>query len=301
MVSYKSLSGAARRDRLEWMYRQGVPVTAQSAAAVRTLLQGAVTDDERIVLVRILGSLYTEEDATGYNADILLDLRALANDANKEVAHAAVSTFAGIGYLPGSDALLKDAFDHQLLDPPAYSREMLRLMATAPADAWAGMLDRLPAQSGMSVADTLIVPLQQDPALLKKYASANLGRLRQFIEKNEPVFLDAPDQFDLNLATRYANWLRALACIESQRSGMAVDDVLVGTLSMPGTDGRKVIAYLLSPEATPLLRSAHADSPAAGLVDIVGRYAAQYPGSMPLQQAAMVVTHGAVPPRGKSR
>lgn len=57
-------------------------------------------------------------------------------------------TFAQMGYLSGFDALLKDAFDHQLLNAQEYLGEVVRIMATAPAAAWGRMLGSIAAQSG---------------------------------------------------------------------------------------------------------------------------------------------------------
>jgi hypothetical protein len=290
LVSYQPVSGMAGRNLLNKIRSEGVPVTAQSVLAVRALLQRPVSDDERIALVPILGSLYTDDDGTGYNIDILLDLRALVGDANKGVAHAAVMTFADMGYMPESDALLKDAFDHQVLSTQEYLGEVLRMLATAPPDACDRMLDSLAAQSATPAVDVLAMHLRHDQTWLTRWSAASLERLRHFIEKNEPMFPDVPNQFDMGLAVRYGNWLQALARTESQRSGKVLDDILIGKLSSPGTDGRKVIAYLLAPEAAPLLRSsARADSPAAGLIDTAGHYAAQYPESLPLQQAVLAI------------
>jgi hypothetical protein len=79
-------------------------------------------------------------------------------------------------------------------------------------------------------------------------------------------------------AVRYVEWLRASAAIESHNTGRSMDEVIVARLSQPNTDERKIMSFLLSPQAHPVLAAATPDSPVQKLVAISQVYGSQLPG-----------------------
>jgi len=113
----------------------------------------------------------------------------------------------------------------------------------------------------------------------------------------EPRFALPPWEFDVVDATRYNRWLRAAARIESAHAGASADSTIVARLSQPDTDPRKVLAYLLTPEASTVLESAAPGSRAEGLAKIAARYAAQLSGNPGLAR----ITQGIASRVGKVR
>ena len=132
LASYVPKPGVEGRIELDRIFAQGVSLTSRSALAARALLKAGLSDDEKIALARILGRLYSPDNPTGYNADILLDLRSLIGDNNKEVARSAALSFSRVGYLPGSDALLKSAFETHVLGADDYYGELAHMAPLAP-------------------------------------------------------------------------------------------------------------------------------------------------------------------------
>jgi hypothetical protein len=300
LVSYVSKPGIAGRNELDRILTQGVPLTAQSVRAARALLKAGLSDDEKIALARILGRLYSADNLTGYNADILLDLRSLINDSNKEVARSAALTFARLGYLPGSDVLLKTAFDNRVLSADDYYGELAHMTPWAPASVQDELLAAIRVSSNAYAADVLASSINENPKILSGYSARSVDEIAQLLGKTEPRFASATGEFGLTDAVRYANWLRATAQIDSLANGTDLDAAIVAKLSVPGIDPRKITAYLLTPEASSILSSAPLGSPAGGLVSLSNQYAAQYPANKVLQSAAQEIALKAGRPKGKS-
>ncbi|MDR6534685.1 hypothetical protein [Variovorax soli] len=78
-------------------------------------------------------------------------------------------------------------------------------------------------------------------------------------------------------AVRYTEWLRASAAIESHKTGRSLDEVIIARLSQPNTDERKIMGFLISPQAGPMLAAAAPDSPVQKLVAVAQVYSAQSP------------------------
>jgi hypothetical protein len=109
--------------------------------------------------------------------------------------------------------------------------------------------------------------------------------MAELLRATEPKF--GPNvALGLGDAVRYVEWLRASAAIESHNTARSMDEVIVARLSQPNTDERKIMSFLLSPQARPVLAAATPDSPVQKLVAISQVYASQLPGNVDM--AAMV-------------
>jgi hypothetical protein len=301
LVAYVPKPGIAGRNELDRIFAQGVPLTTQSALAARALLQRGLSDDEKIALARILARLYAPDDPTGYNAELLLDLRGLMADANKQVARSAVLSFSRLGYLPGSDAVLKDAFDKKILGPDDYYGELAHMAPLAPARVQDELLSTVRASSNAYAADILAHAINDNPKVLTSYSAHALGEIIELLGRTEPRFPPATGEFGLTDAVRYANWLRATAQLENRIHGIDPERAIVDRLGLPGTDPRKITAYLLTSEAAPLLAGARLGSPASSLVAVSNQYAAQHPGNRSLQAAAQEIAQRSARAKGTGR
>jgi len=299
LAAYVARPGIEGRNELDRIFAQGVPQTTRSVLAARALLKAGLSDGEKIAMARILGSLYSPDNVTGYNADILLDLRSLVADSNKEVARSAALSFSRIGYLPGTDALLKTAFDNRVLSPDDYYGELAHMAPLAPAGVQDELVSAIRTSGNTYAADILAGSINEDPKRLNSYSARSQNEIAQLLGNTEPRFASAAGEFGLTDALRYANWLRATAQVESLAQGTDVDASIVARLGAPGTDPRKITAYLLTPEASSLLSSALVGSPGGGLVAATNRYAAQYPGNKTLQSAVADIGQRVGRPKGK--
>jgi len=276
--SYESLSGLAGRIALDEIYAKGVPATPQSAALARALLNsGHLSRDEKIPLIRILASLYNRENTSGANSDIAQDLKILATDSDREIAHNATLYYSRLDYLPETESVLKKAFQSGAFSADDYYGELAHLIPSAPPEKQKEFLAKIRASSNSFATEVLTMALnsgQDFNAAPFLKASEDMAML---LRAHEPQFSSGVGEFGLGQAVAYTEWVRASAAIESQKSGRSVDDIIVAKLSEPGTDPRKVMGYLASPQAAPLLASAGPDSPVQKLVYTAQFHANQNP------------------------
>ena len=109
------------------------------------------------------------------------------------------------------------------------------------------------------------------------------------LRATEPGFDYGVGRFGMTDAIRYTEWVRASATIESQKTGRNMDDIVIAKLSEPGTDPRKIMGYLSSPEAAPLLASAAPDSQVQKLAAIARLHSNQNPENRDMAEIAQLI------------
>ena len=169
----------------------------------------------------------------------------------------------------------------------------------APAGVQEELLSTIRGSANPYAADILAGSINENPKILNGYSARSVNEIAQLLGNSEPRFASATGDFGLTDAVRYANWLRATAQVESLAHGTEVDAAILARLSLPGTDPRKITAYLLMPEASSILSTALVGSPTAGLVSASNQYAAQYPRNMILQSAAQEIGQRVGRPKDK--
>lgn len=276
---YKPRPGLEGRGALDEIFVKGVPATAQSVSLARALMQGGtLSADERIPMVRILASLHNRENTTGANDDIALDLKALAADPDKQVAAQAATSYARLDYLPGTELVLKKALENGALDTNAYFQELAHLVPSAPMNKKEEFLAEIRASGSLIGRDVLVMALNSGEEFNAVSFLKSSEDMAELLRATEPKFGPLVG-LGLGDAVRYTEWLRASAAIESHKTGLSVDEVIIARLSRPTTDERKVMSFLLSPQAGPMLAAAPPDSQVQKLVTVAQVYSAQSPGN----------------------
>ena len=278
--SYQPTPGISGRIALEEIRANGIPATALSATLALGLLRsGRLSDEEKIVMPSILFALYNRENTTGANQEIALELKGLAADSNKQVAVYAATDYARLGYLPDTKHVLDQALQSGALPVDSYFREMAHLIPSAPPEKQLELMAEIRASSNRLASDILADALNSgkdfNAALFLK-SSEDMAKL---LRATEPDFGQELGMYGGTDALRYETWLRASATIESSKTGRGVDDIIVAKLSEPGTDPRKVLAYLSSWEAMGLLTEAEPGSQVQKLAAIARRHSDQNPGN----------------------
>lgn len=285
--SYKPMPGIAGRIALEEMFSKGIPATPQSARLVLGLLHGGqLSDEEKIAMVSILSAIHNRENTSGANLEIALELKKLAADPNKQIAAYAATDYARLEYLPDTEYVLKDALKSGALDADSYFREMAHLITSAPPEKQKEFLAEIGASKNPLASSILANALnsgQDFNAAPFLQSSADMAKL---LRDTEPQFDNAVGKFGGVDGLRYNDWLRASAAIESQKTGQSMDDIIVAKLSEPSTDARKVLSYLSSPEAMPLLAEAAPDSQVQKLAATARLQSNQNPGNTYMAQLA---------------
>lgn len=280
LISYKPTPGVAGRVALDAMYAKGIPATPLSATlALRLLRDGRLSDDEKIAMTAVLSAIHNRENTSGANQDIALELKKLAADPNKQIAHNAALYYASLEYLPGTESVLKQALKNGALDIDSYFREMAHLIASAPPDKQKEFMAEIRASSNPLASDILADALNSGQDFNAAPFLKSSEDMAKLLRDTEPDFGKEVGLFGGTDGLRYETWLRASATIESAKTGRSMDDIIVAKLSEPGTDPRKVLAYLSSWEAMPLLMEAAPDSQVQKLAGIARRHSDQNPGN----------------------
>ncbi|VTU38238.1 hypothetical protein RA8CHR_05927 [Variovorax sp. RA8] len=237
-------------------------------------------------MIRILASLYNRENTTGANDDIALDLKTLAADPDKKVAgQAAVKYARRVEYQPGTELVLKNALENGALDTDAYFQELAHLIPSAPLGKKKEYLAEIRSAGSLIGRDVLVMALNSGEEFNAVSFLKSSEDMAELLRTTEPEFGPRVG-FGLGGSVRYTEWPRASAAIESHKTGRGMDEVIVARLSQPNTDERKIMSFLLSPQAGPMLAAATPDSPVQKLVAISQVYASQLPGNADM--AAMV-------------
>lgn len=284
--TYIPTAGPAGRMALETTYSKGIAATPDSALLVLRLLKsGQLSTDEKIAMTSILSALYNRENTTGVNLEIALELKNLAADPNKQLAAYAAMDYARLEYLPDTQYVLKKALDNDALSSESYFRELAHLIMSAPPDKQNELLAEIRESSnGLAsyiLANAINSGQDYNAAPFLK-SSEDMAKL---LQTTEPQFDIAVGKYGIE-SIQYLEWIRASAQIENQRTGRNVDDFIIGKLSEPGTDPRKILAYLSSPYAMPLLATAAPGSEVQKLAAIARLPSIQNPGNTELADLA---------------
>ncbi|MDR6854171.1 hypothetical protein [Variovorax guangxiensis] len=280
---YKPRPGIEGRNAMDEIYFQGVPATAQLVSLARTLLHsGTLSPDEKIPLLRILTRLYDRANTTGVNADIASELKNFAFDQDKQVAaQAAVNYARQVEYQPGTELVLvlKKVLENGTLDASAYYQELAHLIPSSPPEKQKEFLAEIRAAGSLIGRDVLVMALNSGEEFNAVSFLKSSEDMAELLRETEPTFGPLVG-LGLGQAVRYTEWLRASAAIESHKTGRSIDEVIIARLSQPNTDERKVMGFLLSPQAGPMLAAAAPDSPVQKLVAVAQVYSAQSPGNL---------------------
>jgi NADPH2:quinone reductase len=240
---------------------------------------GRLSDDEKIVMPSILFAIYNRENTSGANQALAAELKSLAADPNKQVAAYAATDYARLGYLPDTKDVLDQALRSGALPTDSYFREMAHLIASAPPEKQSEFMAEIRASSNRLASDILADALSSGRDFNAAPFLRSSEDMAELLRATEPNFGREPGVYGGTDGLRYETWLRASAIIESTKTGRKMDDIIVAKLSEPGTDPRKLLAYLSSWEAMPLLTDAAPDSQVQKLAATARRHADQNPGN----------------------
>lgn len=240
-------------------------------------------------MASILAGLHNRENTTGANNDIALELKMLAADPNKQIAHDAAMYYARLEYLPGTEHVLKQALESGALDTDSYYRELAHLITSAPTEKQKEFLAEIRASSNRLASDILAEALNSGQDFNAAPFLKSSEDMAKLLRATEPGFDYGVGQFGMTDAIRYTEWARASAAIESQKTGRNMEEIIVAKLSEPGTDPRKIMGYLSSPEAAPLLASAAPDSQVQKLAAIARLHSNQNPENRDMAETAQLI------------
>lgn len=278
------------RKLLDELYVNRLAKTADNVKTVRALLASTVTSEEKVGLARILGKLYTKENATGMNVAIANDLRGLTQSGQTDVARAATFTFSRLGYFPDSAEVLASAKNRGLIDDEAFFGELAHIAPSAPGNDQVNLLSKIRAGKSRYGADVLAYQIQETGSM-KKFSSEAKVQLLYTLAENEPGFpVMAIGEYDLSDGIRYSTWLHAVATLERDTKHITYQDVVMARLGNEKIDPRKIMAFLSSTEGKRLIKDVGRRGPFESLHERITLYSKQLPQNQIMKEVVAEIT-----------
>lgn len=230
-----------------------LPVNDENLRAVRASLAKARGREDKILLIRVLASMYTPGDRSPQNLLIENDIKGLVDSADLGIAREAALEYSRLGYPLDRYQVLKRAHAAKVLGDDAYYGELAHgLRLSSPADQ-SEMLREL-EKAHNQFANEILATTFGVPRLLGQLNRAHQEDVLRLLLDHEPGFPMAVDSFGLVDSVRYALWINAVATIDSMLSGKPYARVIIRRLSSPSTDPRKILAVFSNPEGNRVLK-----------------------------------------------
>lgn len=250
--AHSSNGGSEGREILESVHAKGLAKTADNVKTIGSLLSSTVTDDEKVVLVRLLGSLYTFDDKTGMNSEIARSLKSAVYSGHNDVARAGALAYSRLAYFTDSNDVLIYAKNNGYIDADEYFGEIAHLLPYAPAKDQSSLATIVKTGKNRYAMEILAF-VAQDPEVMKRIYPETKTIILSSLETNEPEFAQAVGEFGFVDAIRYANWLQTVAVLKSANGNVKYEDVVLAHLNDAKTDPRKIIAFLMSSDGKALI------------------------------------------------
>lgn len=240
-------SSSKGQEYLFGVLDKGLPANDTSIAAVRKRLAGASGTEDKVLLTKVLASMYTPRVRSQANLQIESDIKKLIASGDKRLATIAAFEYSRLAYPPDRYAVLRQAHAAKLFNDDAYYGELAHGLRFASPREQAQMLDELDNSHNPYSAEILAATFGS-PEPLAQLSPPARSRLLQILSSREPVFPMALDAFGSVDVIRYAGWLAAVATIESTTTGKSYADAAVERLSGANVDPRKILAFFGNPE-----------------------------------------------------
>lgn len=276
-----------RQEQLIAILNKTLPATDTNLAAARESLAKANALEEKVLLIKVLASMYEPRSRSRQNLLIESDIRKLTESGDKRLAAEAVIEYSRLGYPADRYPILQRAHAARIIDDDGYFGELAHgLRFSNPADQ-ARMLSEL-EQSRNGYGAEVLASTFGNKVLLDQLPSATKSRLLDVLAGQEPAFPFAQDRFGGMDMARYAIWTDTVANIEETLGRRSYAESVIARLSAPQVDPRKILAVFGSPEGQRVLREA---KDGARLRQLQGRaqaFANSLPQNAMLRDAAAV-------------
>jgi hypothetical protein len=281
-------SGIEGRKMLDGVHATGLGKTADNVKSIRSLLTSAVSNDEKVALARILGSLYTPDDITGMNNVIAQDLKREVYSGQKEVARAGMLAYSRLNYFPDSGDVLLYAKNNGVIDTETYYGELAHLVPYAPANDQFSLVAKI-KEGNSPYATEILAFITKNPEVMKKVYPETQKAILATLQNREPKFAQALGEFGLIDAIRYSTWLHSVAVLDSANSNVRYEDAVLSHLNDQWVDPRKIMAFLLSAEGKALIKSIGQSGRLDKALERISLYSKQLPQNIIMRDIVLEV------------
>ncbi|MDQ1922016.1 hypothetical protein [Massilia pseudoviolaceinigra] len=281
-ASLNALAAAAPSQAARASALQRMEASAPNVERVRAAVRAAVSEDEQIHQIVLLGGLHTRTNASGMNDAIERDLRALAASPSRRIARSATFPLAqAVGAKEAIEILMR-AKRSGLMDGEEVAGELARALRFVPRELQLRHVQLIAAEPSRYGVDVMVSAF--DERLLAPMLPETRQAIGELLRGTRVDFPHAIGSFGAGDATRYAAWLHATALTEQWVSRRPYGDTVLAQLDDPQLDPRKIIAYLGMPEGQALMSGVGRRAPFTSAVRRAASYARSFPGNLHVKQ-----------------
>ena len=213
----------------------------------------AQSTDEEMLRMKTLASRYAPGVRNQQNLLIESEIRKLIDSSDQRLAAAAVLEYSRLAYPSDRYQILRRARGAKIIDDDAYYGELAHGLRFSSPVEQSRMLSELETARNAYAHEILASTFYSRHAFAQLDPSARV-RLFALLSSAEPGFPLALDSFGGVDAARYVTWIDAVASMESQLGGKPYAELVVGRLSGPHVDPRKILAVFGNPEGEKVVR-----------------------------------------------
>jgi hypothetical protein len=234
-------------DLLIDILNKHLPATDSNLDSLRESLAATKIPEEKILLAKILTSMYSPRLRNEQNLKIESDIKGLISSADAHVAREAVFEYCRMNSPPDRHQVLQRARAAKIIGEDAYYGELAHGLRFSSSEEQSQMIAELEVAHNEFANGILASTFANQRALLQLQSSVQL-RLLNLLSNSEPNFPLALDNFGLVDAAKFTIWIDAVASIDSTINGKPYAQLVVGRLSAPRVDPRKILAVFSNPE-----------------------------------------------------
>jgi hypothetical protein len=290
--------GAAGRNAIDEIFSKGLAPSADNVKDVRTILAAKVTSDEKLALVRLLGSLHTYDNQSGMNTMIAQDISALARSSQKEIARAAVLTYSRLGYYQDLRELLQYSKDQGNINIDEYYGELAHALRFTPEHEQLSFISEI-RDGRNKYAHEILAFIATDRATIQRFYPSTQKETLQTLLLNEPDFPQAIGEYGLIDGIRYSTWLHAVASLTATTSNQSYSEVITTKITVKEIDPRKIMAYLASAEGKTFIKNSDQKDTLNGLVERIAFFSKQLPQNMLMREIVQDIRNTIITSKGK--
>ena len=262
-----------------------LPSNDVNLKTVRQSLAKASGIDDKILLIKVLASMYAPRVRSQQNLLIEGDIKKLVESSDPRLATEAVLEYSRLGYPADRYQVLQRARGAKVLDDDAYYGELAHGLRFSSPEQQSRMLSELETARNPYGNEILASTFGNQDLLGQLDASAQL-RLFNLLSSREPNFPLALDSFGVIDMARYVVWMDAVATIESTMSGKPYAELVLGRLSGSQVDPRKILAVFANPEGQRVVRESKDVNQLNKLLARAQAYSSSLPQNVMLNGAA---------------
>lgn len=242
-----------RHELLISVLNQKLPATPTNLQIVRLNLSKASAVDEKILLIKILASMYTPRARSQANLSIESDIKKLIDSPDRRLGAAAVMEYSRLASPNDRYDVLRRARGAGIIDDDGYFGELAHGLRFSRLTQQLQMLDEIEASRNQYAHEVLASEFSSE-GLLGRVDTTAQAKVLQVLLKLEPDFPMALDSFGAFDMTRYVIWMDAVAEIESVLSGKSYAEIVIRRLSGQKVDPRKILAVFSHAEGQRVIR-----------------------------------------------